>query len=90
VLVFGELFYLFNCRSLNYSMFTLGVFSNRWLLFGVIAMVILQLLFTYSPAMQRVFGTEGLGGTAWLLIMAVGVVIYGIVGVEKWLQRRKL
>jgi magnesium-transporting ATPase (P-type) len=89
VLVFGELFYLFNCRSLNYSMFTLGVFSNRWLLFGVVAMVILQLLFTYSPVMQRVFGTEGLGGTAWLLIMAVGVVIYGAVGVEKWLHRHK-
>ena len=89
VLVFGELFYLFNCRSLNYSMFTLGVFSNRWLLFGVVAMVILQLLFTYWPVMQRVFGTEDLGGTAWLLIMAVGVVIYGVVGIEKWLQRHK-
>jgi magnesium-transporting ATPase (P-type) len=89
VLVFGELFYLFNCRSLNYSMFTLGVFSNRWLLFGVIAMVILQLLFTYLPVMQRVFGTEDLGGTTWLLIMAVGVVIYSVVGIEKWLQRRK-
>ena len=36
VLVFGELFYLFNCRSLTYSMLTLGVFSNQWLFFGVV------------------------------------------------------
>lgn len=88
LLVFGELFYLFNCRSLTYSMFKLGVFSNPWLFLGVFTMVIVQLFFTYSPVMQRVFGTEDLGGTAWLLIMAVGVVIYGVVEIEKRLQRR--
>ncbi len=32
VIVIGELFYLFNCRSLTLSMFAVGVFSNRWLL----------------------------------------------------------
>ena len=44
--VFGELFYLFNCRSLRYSMFRLGVFSNRWLIIGVMTMIVLQILFT--------------------------------------------
>ena len=83
VLVFGELFYLFNCRSLTDSMFTLGVFSNPWLFVGVITMVASQLLFTYLPAMQHVFGTASLGVTEWLLIMAVGVVIYIVVEVEK-------
>ncbi len=29
VFVFGELFYLFNCRSLTHSMFSLGIFSRR-------------------------------------------------------------
>ncbi len=87
VFVFGELLYLFNCRSLTHSMFALGVFSNRWLFAGVIVMTILQLLFTYLPAMQRVFGTASLGATEWLLIMAVSFAIYGIVGVEKRMQR---
>lgn len=83
VFVFGELFYLFNCRSLSCSMFKLGVFSNRWLFVGVTAMIGLQMLFTYLPAMQKIFGTEGLGMTEWLLIIAVSVAIYGIVGIEK-------
>ena len=56
--VFGELFYLFNCRSLRYSMFRLGVFSNRWLVLGVAVMTLLQVLFTYSPAMNQLFGTR--------------------------------
>jgi Ca2+-transporting ATPase len=83
VLVFGELFYLFNCRSLTYSMFTRGVFSNPWLFVGVITMVAAQLLFTYLPAMQHVFGTASLGITEWMLILAVGLVIYVVVEIEK-------
>lgn len=89
VFVFGELFYLFNCRSLSYSMFTLGVFSNRWLFVGVILMICLQMLFTYLPAMQQLFGTEALGATEWLLIIAVSAAIYGIVGIEKRIQLRR-
>jgi len=88
VFVIGELFYLFNCRSLTRSMFTIGVFSNRWLLAGVGAMVVLQLLFTYAPAMNRMFRSAPISGAHWLQIVAVGIVIYGVVGVEKWLRRR--
>ncbi|MFQ6024164.1 MAG: cation-transporting P-type ATPase [Acidiferrobacterales bacterium] len=89
VFVFGELFYLFNCRSLTHSMFRLGVFSNRWLLVGVSAMVVLQLLFTYLPTMQRAFRSAPLGLTEWWLIITVGFVIYGVVGIEKWFRGRR-
>jgi magnesium-transporting ATPase (P-type) len=83
VLVFGELFYLFNCRSLTHSMFARGVFSNPWLFVGVITMVAAQLLFTYLPVMQRVFGTVSLGVAEWGLILAVGLLIYIVVEIEK-------
>ena len=87
--VFGELFYLFNCRSLRYSMFKLGLFTNRWLLFGVIAMTLLQVFFTYFPAMNHLFGSAPLGIDAWILILAGGLAIYVVVGTEKWLRCRK-
>lgn len=86
--VFGELFYLFNCRSLRYSMFTLGVFSNRWLVVGVVAMALLQVLFTYSPAMNHLFGSAPLGIGEWAWILSGGMVIYTVVGTEKWLRYR--
>jgi cation-transporting ATPase F len=44
--VFGEMFYLFNCRSLTRSPLQLGMFSKRWLWGGVTIMTILQLIFT--------------------------------------------
>ncbi|OAI17572.1 cation-transporting P-type ATPase [Methylomonas koyamae] len=87
VFVFGELFYLFNCRSLRYSMFHVGVFSNWWVIFGVCCMTLLQLLFTYWPPMQQLFGTAAIGYDEWLLIIGIGIVIYTTVGVEKLLVR---
>jgi magnesium-transporting ATPase (P-type) len=87
VFVICELFYLFNCRSLSYSMFHVGVFSNLWVIFGVISMVVLQLLFTYWPPMQALFGSEAIGKEEWLLILAAGFMVYSAVGLEKWLWR---
>ena len=72
------------------SMFTLGVFSNRLLFVGVTIMIALQLLFTYLPAMQQIFGTANLGVTDWLHIVGIGVLIYGVIGCEKWIARRLL
>lgn len=88
VFVIGELFYLFNCRSLIYSMFTLGLFTNRWLLAGVGVMAVLQLFYTYLPAMNRTFDSAPIGPLDWALVIGVGLAIYGVVGTEKWLRRR--
>jgi len=88
VFVFCELFYLFNCRSLNYSMFHVGVFSNLWVIFGVVSMTLLQLLFTYWPPMQALFGSASIGVDEWLLILASGVIVYAAVGFEKLLLRQ--
>ncbi|MEW8041757.1 MAG: cation-transporting P-type ATPase [Candidatus Thiodiazotropha endolucinida] len=87
--VFGELFYLFNCRSLRYSMFQLGVFSNRWLILGVTVMAGLQILMTYVPTMNLLFGTAPIGLVEWGLILGGGLAIYTVVGTEKWLRRLK-
>lgn len=81
--VFGEIFYLFNCRSLRYSMFKIGFFSNPWLLSGVVLMTSLQLTFTYSPTMNTLFGSAPLSALQWLAVMAAGAVIFIVVELEK-------
>lgn len=88
VFVICELFYLFNCRSLDYSMFHVGVFSNLWVIFGVVSMTFLQLLFTYWPPMQALFGSADIGRDEWLLIVAAGISVYAAVGLEKLLLRQ--
>jgi len=88
VLVIGELFYLFNCRSLSRSMFALGVFSNRWLISGVFIMIGLQMLFTYSPVMNRFFQSAPISLDAWEGIFLIALLIYIIVEIEKFFLRR--
>jgi Ca2+-transporting ATPase len=88
VFVFGEMFYLFNCRSLTQSMFALGVFSNPWLIVGVGVMTVLQLLFTYVPFMNTAFHSAPISGGEWLMILGASSVIWAVIGLEKWLRRR--
>lgn len=88
VFVVGEMFYLFNCRSLTRSMFSVGIGSNPWIWLGVAAMTVLQLLFIYAPTMNRLFHTRPISIETWPAILGAGFGIHLAVGIEKWLRRR--
>jgi cation-transporting P-type ATPase F len=87
VIVFGELFYLFNCRSLSCSFVSLGLFSNRWVWGGAAAMAAAQVLFTYVPAMNRLFGSEPLPPSAWVMVLGFGLAVSFVVGLQKAMRR---
>jgi Ca2+-transporting ATPase len=88
VFVIVELFYLFNCRSLTKSVFRIGLFSNPWVWGGVTIMLILQVMFTYLPAMNLMFHSAPISFGAWGRILAVALIAFFVVGFEKWLRQR--
>jgi cation-transporting P-type ATPase F len=88
-IVFGEIFLLLNCRSLDASMFALGIFSNPLLWLGIVVMVLLQLLFTYATFMQKIFGTSAIDGGAWIILLGIALVMYLSIELDKWLRRRR-
>jgi Ca2+-transporting ATPase len=79
-----ELFYLFNCRSLDKTVFHLGLFSNLWVLGGSIAMFLLQLAYTYLPLMNRLFQSAPISLSMWGRTVAAGVLVFVIIEIEKW------
>ncbi|MFC5302408.1 cation-translocating P-type ATPase [Azospira restricta] len=83
VFVVVETFYLFNCRSLTRSFVAVGLFSNPWVWVGAGIMIGLQLLLTYLPLMNRLFGTAPIGLAEWAVIAAVGWLASLVVGAEK-------
>lgn len=87
VFVFVEMFYLFNCRSLTHSVFLMNPFNNLPLLGGTALMIALQLLFTYSPFMNRGFHSAPIDWLSWVEIVLAGLVTLIVVEVEKWLTR---
>ncbi|MEA3415718.1 MAG: cation-transporting P-type ATPase [Thermodesulfobacteriota bacterium] len=88
VFVFGEMFYLFNCRSITNSMWRLGVFSNKWLIAGVAMMTLLQLVYTYTPLFNKIFESRPMGISEWAMVIGNSALIYIIVGFEKYLRRK--
>ena len=84
VFVLTEMLYLFNCRSLTRSFWSLGVFSNLWVWGGLATMAALQLLLTYWPPLNAVFQTAPIGLAEWGEIFAFAWLCSLIVGLEKY------
>jgi magnesium-transporting ATPase (P-type) len=86
-IVMIEVTYLLNCRSLTKSIFQIGVFSNKWIVVGILVMIILQISFTYMPTMNIVFQTSPIDSEAWIRIIALAIISYIILEVDKWVRR---
>ena len=88
VIVMVQTFYLLNCRSRTRSVFSIGLFSNPWLIAGISAAWLAQIAFTYLPLLNRLFHTAPLRAEAWIYIIAIGVFTFTVVELEKWLRFR--
>ncbi len=86
--VFFQIFYLFNCRSLRASVFQVGFFSNRTVFVGIGALLMLQAGFIYLPFMQDVFGTAALQPQALGLSALVAALVLPLISLEKALRNR--
>ena len=81
--VMVELFYLFSCRSLTRSVWKLPLFSNHWLVVGVVIQAAGQAALTYLPSMNDVFHTAPLSWEAWLRILGVALLASLVVALDK-------
>ena len=89
VIVMVEVVYLFNCRSLQHTFYSIGPVANRWAVSGAITMIAAQLLFTYAPFMNLLFHTAPINAESWLRIFAVAVAAFLAVELEKWIRFRR-
>jgi Ca2+-transporting ATPase len=78
-----EIFYLFNCRSLQGSIFKMDFFGNKPLLIGVGIMAALQAAFIYLPFMNTLFGSEPIGLSAIGYSLLFGFLAMLVVEGEK-------
>jgi magnesium-transporting ATPase (P-type) len=84
----GQVFYLLNSRYLLDSSLSLKAhIGNRYLPLGIVAVVILQLLFTYTPPFQAMFGNEAIPLWVWPWLLAGGLIFFLVVEAEKFVIR---
>ena len=87
-LVIGQVFYLLNSRyKLDSSLSIRAHLGNKYLATGVGAVVVLQLLFTYTPPFQELFETAAIPFWVWPWLFVGGLVFFLIVETEKLVIR---
>lgn len=60
-----------------------GLLGNPYVLLTICILIFFQLLFTYLPPMQRLFGTQSLGAVEWGWIGLFGLALLLLMELEK-------
>jgi len=81
-------FNAWNCRSETKSIFTLGLFTNRWFLVATGFVLSLQFAISYIPILQYIFKTVPLSASDWGIIVAMSAPMVLIEEVRKWIVNR--
>ena len=88
MITIGQVFYLLNSRYLLDSSLSLRAhLGNKYLPLGIGAVVVLQLLFTYAPPLQRLFDNEAIPLWVWPWLIVAGLVFFLVVEAEKLIIR---
>jgi magnesium-transporting ATPase (P-type) len=86
-LTLGQVFYLINSRHLIDSSLMPHAHGNPWVYWGIGAVIVLQLLFTYAPPFHAIFGNESLPLEVWPWLIGGAVVFFLVVELEKLVIR---
>ena len=89
VLCLSQMGHVLAIRSEKYSLFTIGIFSNKPLIAAVTIALLLQFLVTYVPLLQPIFKTESLTLYEFLLVGASSSLIFFAVEIEKIFSRKR-
>src|SRR5690606_7383898 len=82
-----EIFYLFSVRYVHgVSLTWQGILGTPAVLLGVGAVTIAQLVFTYAPVMNAVFDSRPVSLLDGLAVVGVGVALFVIAELEKWVR----
>ena len=86
----SELFRAYTSRSDRYSLWSIGVFSNKWMQWAVLASLIIVLTIIYVPFLDPVFDTAFLGLREWLVIAPLILVPAAAAEANKYFLRQRL
>ncbi len=80
---------VFACRSSKESVFSIGIFSNRLIFYGIMAEILLHLFIVYHPIGNRIFGTAPIGMDIWLVLIPFSIILLAAEEVRKFYMRMR-
>jgi len=84
----SELLRAYTSRSERYSLWSLGVFTNKWMQVAVLVSLAILLSIIYVPFLDPIFGTTFLTGRDWLVMLPLILLPSVAAEANKWVLRR--
>jgi Ca2+-transporting ATPase len=84
LLVLFENIHIGNCRSETRSALRLSPLRSPFLLAGALTALLVHVVAMYLPLGQRVLGTEPVGLTTWVALLALALSVFLAMEVHKW------
>ncbi len=78
----------FNFRSETGTVFSVESLKNKWLVFGLLGSMALQLVVVYLPGAEKIFRTVPLPAEDWVAVVLTAVVAIAVMDVTKLLVAR--
>ncbi|WP_455277625.1 calcium-transporting P-type ATPase, PMR1-type [[Eubacterium] cellulosolvens] len=87
-LVMIEMFNALNCRSLKYSIFKIGLFTNKWLILAIASSILMHLSILYIPGLNWLFKIQSLDLGIWALVLPLAALPLIIIEIVKIIENR--
>jgi Ca2+-transporting ATPase len=90
IMAMFQWFNAWNCRSEKQSVFSIGLFSNGWLILATVTVLLLQIAVIYVPFMQTIFRTTSLELHHWGIAVGLSSLILVAEETKKYIYRNFL
>jgi Ca2+-transporting ATPase len=84
-----ELFRAYTVRSEKASIFSIGVFSNKYMQYAVASSIILLMLVCTVPFLQKIFNTHFMNLQEWLVVINLALLPAAAEEITKLFMRRR-
>lgn len=74
VLSFSQLVHSFNLRSRTKSIFSIGIFTNKYLVFSLLIGVLMQVCIISIPHLANIFGVHALTMRDWGFVLLLSII----------------
>ncbi len=79
---------LIGCQTTRTSTFKVGVFKNKWIIWGILFEVFVVLSIVYIPYLQSIFGTTSLGVVEWIYTLSFIPIMFFAEEFRKYIARK--
>ncbi|AEH23121.1 ATPase, P-type (transporting), HAD superfamily, subfamily IC [Thermodesulfobacterium geofontis OPF15] len=80
----------FASRSFTESIFSIGIFSNKFLLVGILFEIALQIFIVYHPVGNKIFSTYPIPLTVWFILIPFAIALIVIEEIRKLIVSKLL